>query len=191
MLKRLILPLMMYKESGSAKKGTKKFHNVVPTWNHLYTIQNSRLFLDKWAATHKEKLEILTRNWMMENKWKTTVKKKIYVDVWIWFPDAIERDCHNLDKIILDAFEDAGIYENDSNALVRYQDFDIDLENPRIEVEFKIKEEYDRKERANSLRKMKKSKEKAIEKAKKEKNKSIENKNEISIKTKTKNEKVG
>lgn len=189
--KRLILPLMMYKESGSTKKGTKKFHNVVPTWNHLYTIQNSRLFLDKWAAAHKEKLEILTRNWMLENKWETTEKKKVYVDVWIWFPDAIERDCHNLDKIILDAFEDAGVYENDSNALVRYQDFDIDLEKPRVEVEFTIKEDFDRKERTASLRKLKKTKEKEVEKAKKESMNPIKKEKRNAKKTKIKSEKVG
>ena len=79
-------------------------------------------------------------NWMQKNNWKTTHDKKVYVDVRVWFPDARIRDCHNLDKIIMDAFEDAGVYDNDGNALLRYQDFNIDLENARLEVEFIIKE---------------------------------------------------
>jgi Holliday junction resolvase RusA-like endonuclease len=152
-MNKLTIPLMMYKESGSRLKGTKKYHNVVPTWNHLYQIRSSRLFLDKWALEHKEKLEILSRNWMEENNWETPVNQKVYVDAWIWFPDARERDCHNLDKIILDSFEDAGIFDNDCNALLRYQDFDIDLENPRIEITFTIKEPFDRKEKVKQLRK--------------------------------------
>jgi len=167
-MNRLILPLMMYKESGSEAKGTKKHHWVVPTWNHLYTIvskvtyvkgkpkASSSKILDTWASKHKEKIEILTRNWMEENNWETTENKKVYVDAWVFFPDARERDCHNIDKIIMDAFEDAKIYDNDCNALLRYQDFDIDIDNPRIEIEFTIGEHYNRKERVKELKRIKK-----------------------------------
>ncbi|MCU7666932.1 RusA family crossover junction endodeoxyribonuclease [Bacillus thuringiensis] len=157
---RLILPLMMYKESGSAAKGTKKKHLVVPTWNHLYQIRDSRKFLDSWALKHKEKIEILTRQWMLENDWETTHDKKVYVDVWIFWSDARERDCHNIDKIIMDAFEDAGIYDNDCNALVRYQDFDIDMQNPRVEVEFTVGSRFVRKEKVEEQKKQKKLEEK-------------------------------
>lgn len=161
---KLILPLMMYKESGSENKGTKKFHYVVPTWNHLYQIRNSRKFLDKWALSHKEKLERLTKDWIEENNWEKTINQKVYVDIWVYWPDARERDCHNIDKLIVDVFEDAGIFDNDSNALIRYQDFEIDLENPRIEVTFKKSNFFDRKLVVKNLRKEKKNKEKEIKK---------------------------
>lgn len=156
----------MYKETGNLSKGNKKAHNVVPTWNHLYTIVSkvtspkgkpikitSSKVLDKWALKHKEKIEILTRNWMEENGWVTTEDHKVFVDVWVYYPDARERDCHNIDKILMDAFEDAGIYDNDSNALLRFQDFDIDIENPRLEIEFKVKSYFNRKERVAELKK--------------------------------------
>lgn len=154
----LVLPLMMYKESGSLKKGTKKTHGVVPTWNHLYQIRQSRLFLDKWAKEHKQKLEVLTLNWMDHNEWEPAIDKKVIVDVWVYWPDARARDCHNIDKIMLDVFEDAGIYDNDANALLRYQDFDIDLENPRIVVEFTLGEPFNRKDRVKDIKKEMKEK---------------------------------
>lgn len=172
LMNRLLLPLMMYKESGSEKKGTKKRHLVVPTWNHLYTIvskityingkpkASSSKVLDSWALKHKEKIEILTRNWIEENEWVTTQKKKVYVDAWVYFPDARERDCHNIDKILMDAFEDAGIYDNDCNALLRYQDFDIDMDKPRIEIEFNVGEHFDRKAKVKELKKLKREEEK-------------------------------
>lgn len=157
---KLILPLLMYKESGSERKGTKKSHYVVPTWNHLYQIRNSRKFLDKWALQHKEKIEILTLNWIEKHNWKKTIDRKIYVDVWVFWPDARERDCHNIDKILMDAFEDAGIYDNDTNALLRFQDFEIDMESPRIEVLFTVGDEFNRKEIVKEQRKIKKEKDK-------------------------------
>lgn len=143
---------MMYKESGKQVSGTRKRHNVVPTWNHLYTFRKGSIFLDKWALQHKAKIEILTRNWIEENKWEKTHDLKVFVDVWIYWPDAKARDCHNIDKLILDAFEDAEIYDNDANALLRYQDFDIDVEKPRIEVQFTVGKPFDRKSIAKGQR---------------------------------------
>ncbi|MFP3725687.1 RusA family crossover junction endodeoxyribonuclease [Priestia filamentosa] len=168
-MNRLTLPLMMYKESGSEARGTKKRHWVVPTWNHLYTIvskityvkgkpkASSTKILDSWALKHKEKIEVLTRNWIEENDWVMTEGRKIYVDAWVYFPDARERDCHNIDKVIMDAFEDAEVYDNDCNALLRYQDFDIDIDNPRIEIEFTVGECFNRKKRVEELKKIKKA----------------------------------
>ena len=46
-------------------------------------------------------------------------------------------------------------------------DFDIDVENPRIEIEFELGEAFDRKEVAKIQKKEIKEKEKQIEKSKK------------------------
>lgn len=156
----LVLPLVMYKETGSERKGTKREHFVVPTWNHIYKVYSNRIVLDKWAKLYKEEIVMLTKKWISINNWEKTVNKKVYVDMKIFFPDAIRRDAHNLDKLLLDAFEEAGIYDDDMNALLRFQDINIDVKNPRIEVEFKTGEYFDRKKEVDKqkrkIRKIKK-----------------------------------
>ena len=151
-MERLVLPLMMYKERKNKDTKEVKGSWVVPSWNHLYTIVRNRPILDKWALKHKGILFELAQEWALQNGWETTYNRKIIVDMWVWFPDARERDCHNLDKIVLDAFEEAEIFDNDANALVRYQDFDIDMDNPRIEVEFSLGSFFDRKGKVKELK---------------------------------------
>lgn len=136
-MKRLVLPLLMYKEKGSIKKGTKKSSYVVPTWNHIYYIRRNTPTLDKWAYLYKEKLIDCMNGWVTENNWEMTVKKKVVVNIWVFWNDRRKKDCHNIDKLILDSMNEL-IFDDDCNALVRFQDFEIDKENPRIEVSFEI-----------------------------------------------------
>lgn len=158
----LYLPLLMYKESKV--NGEKKTHYVVPTWNHIYKVGNRRIYMDKWAKLYKQNITILTKEWIKKHSWRKTQDRKVFVDVVIYFHDAIRRDCSNLDKLFLDAFEDAGIYDDDMNALVRFQDFGIDIDNPRIEVNFIVGEKFNRKEEVQRQKKLKKKKEKEMEK---------------------------
>jgi len=136
-LNKLTLPLLMYKEKGSVKKGTKKQLYVVPSWNHLYVIRNNRPILDKWALEHKEKYINETKKWIEENKWKKTENKKIIVNIWVYWNDARKKDCHNIDKLLMDSLNDL-IYDDDANALVRFIDWNVDRENPRIELTFEV-----------------------------------------------------
>jgi crossover junction endodeoxyribonuclease RusA len=77
--------------------------------------------------------------WMKDNQWSTATEKTI-VRLWFYFPDKRRRDTHNGLKVLLDALEDAGIYEDDKFALPQIIDFEYDKNNPRIEIEFeKIK----------------------------------------------------
>jgi hypothetical protein len=157
----LILPLMMYKEKGSLKKGTKKYMWVTPTWNHLYMVAGGRVFLDSWALLHKEKLINLIDEWIVKNRWVTLRDQKLIVNCTVYLPSAKTIDLHNLDKLVLDAMEGENrILENDSFILLRYQDFDIDVENPRMEITFEVGEFFDRKLRKKEIEKNKKIKEK-------------------------------
>lgn len=96
--------------------------------------RNMRVLTDVAHAWYEE--TVLTANiWRRRNRWETAQGKTI-VRLWFFFPDRRKRDTHNGLKLLLDALEDAGIYENDQYALPRIMDFEIDRQNPRIEIEF-------------------------------------------------------
>lgn len=152
-MKPLILPLLMYKESGSIRKGTKKKSFVIPSWNHLYTIVNNRPILDKWALLHKRKIINIAKEWKEETGWKKTIDQKVIIKTKVFWPTARKSDPHNIDKLILDALEEAELYDNDCNVLLQYQDFDLDLEYPRIELILIPGPPFDRKKRKRELQK--------------------------------------
>jgi len=158
-MEKLVLPLLMYKEKGSIKKGTKRSQLVVPTWNHLYIRRGNSVILDQWVEKHVEKMADLTENWIQQYNWEKTENKKVIVNCHVYWNDAKKKDCHNVLKLHMDVFNDR-IYDDDCNALLRIMDFDIDLDEPRLEFTFEVKEHYDRKERKKELTKIKKQAEK-------------------------------
>lgn len=131
---RLIIPLLMEKRRRNPT--TRKMENiwVVPTWNHLYTIVNNRPTLGKWGEIYKERVAEAALEWAMDTGWVPVVGWKVVLRVWIYWNDARSKDCHNTDKAWADALEGI-IYEDDSQALIQYQDFQIDRLRPRIEIE--------------------------------------------------------
>lgn len=157
---KLVLPLLMYKEVGSIKKGTKRSQLVVPTWNHLYIRRGNAVILDDWVAKHVEIMTNLTKEWIEKTGWVKTENRKVIVNCTIFWNDARQKDAHNVTKLHMDVFNDL-IYDDDSNALLRVIDFDIDIEDPRIEFTFEAGEFFDRKERKKELTKIKKMKEKS------------------------------
>lgn len=163
-METLVLPLMMYKEKGSIKKGTKKNMWVVPSWNHLYTIARNRVFLDSWAQKHKELLSENIEQWVYRNGWTLLKDQKLIANCMVYLPSAKTIDLHNLDKLVLDCME-GRIIEDDSFILLRYIDFDIDIDHPRIEFTFEIGEKFDRKERKKEVMKEKKANEKLAKSA--------------------------
>lgn len=131
---RLIIPLLM--EKRRRNKTTKQMENiwVVPTWNHLYTIVNNRPTLGKWGEIYKERVAEAALEWAMDHDWAPVTDRKVILRVWIYWNDARSKDCHNTDKAWADALEGI-IYDDDSQALIQYQDFQIDRLRPRIEIE--------------------------------------------------------
>jgi len=112
---------------------------LAPSVNHMY--RNAKVgrrsvkVLSTEAEMWKNYTIITTKQWRSKNKWSTT-RGKVIVKLWFYFPDNRKRDTHNGLKLLLDALEDAQVYDNDRYALPRVMDFEIDKENPRIEIEF-------------------------------------------------------
>lgn len=115
---------------------------VVPSVNHQYrnvTVKGRKMrMLTTEAARWERQCVVLASNWMQHAKWQTRDDKTI-VRLWYFWPDNRQRDTHNTIKLLLDAFESAGIYTNDRYALPQIMDYDVDRDNPRVEVEFEVK----------------------------------------------------
>lgn len=112
-----------------------------PSVNHMYNnayIKGRRMKVLKASA--KEWFDDTTYRaiqWRLSNKW-STASHKVIVRLWFYFPDKRRRDTHNALKALLDALEDGGIYEDDKLALPQVIDYQVDRQNPRIEIEFEI-----------------------------------------------------
>ena len=111
----------------------------LPSVNHQYknarTGRRTRRVLTPEAKQWETDIQTLATIWRASTRWKTA-NRKVVVRLWYFWPDARKRDTHNTLKLLLDAFEKAGIYTNDQLALPRIMDYEIDRKNPRVEVEF-------------------------------------------------------
>ena len=74
-----------------------------------------------------------------EQHWILEETEKVVVEVWTYWPDRRTRDCHNGSKLMMDALEGI-VYKDDKRALVRYMDYEVDKENPRVELKIYLKE---------------------------------------------------
>lgn len=114
---------------------------LIPSVNHQYenkTIKGRRMrVLTLDAAKWERDTILMARHWRQKNKW-STASGKVIVRLWYYFPDARQRDTHNTLKLLLDALESAGIYENDRFALPQIMNWEIDRTNPRTEIEFEV-----------------------------------------------------
>ncbi|ODA10526.1 RusA family crossover junction endodeoxyribonuclease [Paenibacillus polymyxa] len=112
---------------------------LAPSVNHMYRnamVRGRRMRIktevaEQWFADTILRAKV----WQRENKWSTATGK-VTVRLWFYFPDKRRRDTHNALKALLDALEDAGMYEDDKMALPQIIDFEIDRKKPRIEIEF-------------------------------------------------------
>lgn len=110
-----------------------------PSVNHMYTnayVKGRQMkILKPQAKAWLEDTVYRALQWRKENNW-STASGKVIVRLWFFFPDKRRRDTHNGLKVLLDALEDGGIYEDDKLALPQVMDFQYDKSNPRIEMEF-------------------------------------------------------
>lgn len=110
-----------------------------PSVNHMYinSFQKGRRMrvLNDDAKAWFEDTTYRAIQWRTSNKWPTA-NGKVIVRLWFYFPDKRRRDTHNALKALLDALEDGGIYEDDKLALPQIMDYQVDRQNPRIEIEF-------------------------------------------------------
>lgn len=93
------------------------------------------------AKTWMASAESLIRKAIKEQHWKTTQWQKVVVEVKTYWEDNRCRDTHNLYKLLFDSLENAGVFDNDRFGIVNQVDFEVDKENPRVELRIYIKEE--------------------------------------------------
>lgn len=110
------------------------------------------MYEDKWIKGRKyrvltadaqawaDQTILLAQLWRNKASWKTA-EGKVVVNLWYFFPDNRKRDTHNGLKLLLDCLEDAEVYANDRYALPRIMDWQVDKQNPRIELEIYILQE--------------------------------------------------
>jgi crossover junction endodeoxyribonuclease RusA len=112
-----------------------------PSINHAYYYHNNRkIRTAKTKAYDKQVQEITIQAMKEQGIKKFPDDKKIRMNMWFHFPDARKRDTHNTHKIPIDAMEGI-VYSNDYWVLPNFVDFDIDRENPRLDLELYVIEE--------------------------------------------------
>ena len=106
-----------------------------PSVNAMYfsTKYGKRVRTKKAIAWFDEAESIIKKS-MDEQGWSMVSGEKVIVDINVHWPDARIRDTNNLSKPTPDALEHAGVFDNDRWALLRFIDFDIDRENPRVDI---------------------------------------------------------
>ena len=116
-----------------------------PSVNHMYLQSRwgGKRIRTKKAREWFDQAEKIVRNEILSQQWEPTINQKIVLDVLTMFPDRRKRDTNNTAKALCDMLEHAGVYDNDRFALVRYIDYGIDRENPRVEVVIRVYQEED------------------------------------------------
>lgn len=116
-----------------------------PSVNHMYLQSRwgGKRIRTKKAREWFDQAEKIVRNEILNQKWEPTINQKIVLDVLTMFPDRRKRDTNNTAKALCDMLEHAGVYDNDRFALVRYIDYGVDRENPRVEVVIRVYQEGD------------------------------------------------
>lgn len=111
---------------------------IAPSVNAMYfTTKFGKRVRTKKAKEWFEEAEAITRKAIEEQGWKKTEGQKVVVNVLTMWGDKRRRDTNNLSKSLADMLEHAGVYDNDFYALIRYIDFGVDKDNPRMEMVIK------------------------------------------------------
>ena len=115
-----------------------------PSSNHIY-VRRSKTYY-KNGKKRKRVMNVLSdraQAWMeyatdkaltamKECKWEC-LDVKVIVEMWVYWPDKRRRDAHNLTKLLCDALEGT-VCSDDKFMLVRIMNFELDRDNPRVEV---------------------------------------------------------
>jgi crossover junction endodeoxyribonuclease RusA len=108
-----------------------------PSVNHLYrnhTINGRRMrVITKEGQQWIDAAILYAKQWQRKSGWNKA-SGKVVMRLWYYFPDKRRRDTHNTLKGLLDALEEAGLYDDDKMVLPRIMDFEVDRLNPRVEI---------------------------------------------------------
>lgn len=115
-----------------------------PSLNHAYRnfVKDGRRMRVTTSAAERFKRDAgwLAKAWCQSVRW--TVPEpgtKIVMRLWYYWPDRRRMDTHNREKVLLDALEGV-LYQDDRWVLVQEQDFAVDRDNPRVEIELEVKQ---------------------------------------------------
>jgi crossover junction endodeoxyribonuclease RusA len=110
---------------------------IPPSINHCYWYRAGKRIKSTMAKNYCNALIEQTNKLMKKLKFKQFEEKKmIRCNMKYYFPDNRNRDTHNTFKLLFDAIEDGGLYKNDRYVLPHVEPFEVDRENPRLELEF-------------------------------------------------------
>lgn len=107
---------------------------IPPSINHAYYYHGNKKIRTAVTKAYDANVQKIIREAMIaQNVTMFPEDTKIRMDMWFHFPDARKRDTHNTFKIPMDSMEGI-LYHNDYWVLPNIVDFDIDRENPRLEL---------------------------------------------------------
>jgi len=112
-----------------------------PSVNHSHKQINVRGRLAKVPTKETEQYKKdagwVAKQWMMRTGWvPPDAGEKIVLCTWTYWRTAGRQDTHNRIKVLADALEGI-LYPDDRWVLLQEQDFAIDKQSPRIEIELR------------------------------------------------------
>ena len=111
-----------------------------PSLNNCYrNVKINLRIMTPEARNWKLAAQALAMLAMKKQGWKKTEKEKVVVEQKFFWPDARKRDCSNCEKILSDSLNGI-VFDDDCWLLNRVMDFEIDRENPRVELKIYRKE---------------------------------------------------
>ncbi len=114
----------------------------VPSVNHIYSTNRwGRRFLTREGKEWKKAAGLVATYERLVQKWPYSIGEKLVMELRFYWPDRRKRDCDNSLKLIQDAFTKI-LYDDDKWVLSRVMDWQLDKEEPRVEVRlFKLSSE--------------------------------------------------
>lgn len=108
---------------------------IAPSGNRMWRKNNQtgKTYKTDECTFYQNQIGYIAKQQAKKQGWTKTVKEKVIMYFWFFWPDARQRDTGNQKKVILDALEGV-LYDNDRWVLERDQDWVIDRQNPRIEI---------------------------------------------------------
>ncbi|GEO26249.1 hypothetical protein AAC03nite_20340 [Alicyclobacillus acidoterrestris] len=89
------------------------------------------------AVRFKRDAGWLAKAWAQRTGWSKTERQKVIMRYWVYWPDGRKRDVDNLLKFLEDSL--VGILVDDDRYLLpRAMDYEVDKQNPRLEIEIEI-----------------------------------------------------
>jgi len=106
---------------------------VPPSENHCFFTAGHRRILTKEAKEFMTEAALKAKVASRKANWKIVNGRKVVLLLYFFFPNRRKKDTHNTLKVLMDSLEGI-LYEDDYWALPRIMDFDIDKNNPRLEI---------------------------------------------------------